>query len=385
MNILYICNEYPPFPHGGIGTFTQTIANGLREMGNKVVVVGIYKTLPTRLSFSEENGVLVCRLRQKRGFHGFFRSRLRLYWEVKKIIKKHSIQIVEVPDYFGMLAFWPRLPVPVVVRLHGSVTYFLEEMGQQLSRHFFKMEKDTLKKASAIIGVSTYTANKTRILFKVKSPTPVIYNSIRFKPFENLCESNREFLLVVFTGTLMKKKGVFPLIEAWQEVVKRIPQARLRMFGKDSLDENGVSIKSLLYQELPESLRDSVTFYGHVGRDRILNELRTASVAVFPSFSETFGFAPVEAMSEGCPTIFTKLATGPEIINDGVDGILVDPARPQEITDAIVRILSDRKFAAAIGVKGRETVQSRFSNKIILLQNEKMYRNLIEQKNMKRN
>jgi glycosyltransferase involved in cell wall biosynthesis len=218
----------------------------------------------------------------------------------------------------------------------------------------------------------------------MKAPIEIIYNSIGIDNPIGQKINKRELNKVIFTGTLMKIKGVFPLFEAWPEVVSKIPQATLHLFGKDSFNESGISVKALLLQNLMPQLLETVTFYGHVSRQQVFKELNTASVAVFPSITETFGLGPAEAMAQGCPTIFTKLASGPEIINNGVNGILVDPFNPKEIAEAIIRILADKNLAQKIGFEGRKSVENRFSNDVILQQNEKMYQKVIAEFNSTR-
>ena len=377
MNILFICNEYPPYPQGGIGTFNQIIAKGLHARGHLVIVAGYYDNMSSPLSVNQDHGILIYRLRQCKGHYGIFRTRLKLYLMVKKIIKRHSIDVLEVPDFLGLLAFWPRLSIPIVVRLHGSATYFSVEMNQQIIRKYFLYEWLTLKKAANLVSVSKYTAIKTKLIFKIESPIEIIYNTLKVEDIGCSSGLMRDAYKVLFTGTLMKKKGVFSLIEAWPEVLKMFPKARLHLFGKDSYNENGISIISILQQDLSASFRETTIFHGHVPRQQILNELKIASVAVFPSFSEAFALAPLEAMAQGCPTIYTKRASGPEVIDDGVNGLLVDPGNPDEIAKAIIKILTDNSFAAKIGDEGKKSVAHRFSESVILEQNERMYENLL--------
>jgi glycosyltransferase involved in cell wall biosynthesis len=377
MNILFICNEYPPSLRGGIGTVTQVLAKGLHARGHSAVVAGFYTDIPSKLEIDNIDGIIVYRLRQSRGLYGFFRSRILLFFLVKKIIKKHDIQILEAPDFQGLLAFWPRLSVPIIIRLHGSVTYFASELNQKANKKFFSYELNTLKKAALIIGVSSYVSEKTKCIFGLISPIKVIYNSVDVqKPF-SVRMIPPENTKVIFTGTLTKKKGVFSLIEAWPEVLRQVPKAKLYLFGKDTFNENGVSIKSILMQKHSPDLQKSVNFQGYVNREQVLEELKTAAVAVLPSFTEAFALAPLEAMAQGCPTIYTKLASGPEIINDGVNGLLIDPFKPHDIAEAIIKILTDKYLAAKIGDKGRKSVEDRFSTTIILSQNEEIYKSIL--------
>ena len=68
----------------------------------------------------------------------------------------------------------------------------------------------------------------------------------------------------------------------------------------------------------------------------------------------------IEAMSTGCPVIFTKRATGNEIIRDGFDGLLVDPDNIEEIANSVIWLLTNEKEANIIGIRGYEKVKEKF-------------------------
>ena len=78
-------------------------------------------------------------------------------------------------------------------------------------------------------------------------------------------------------------------------------------------------------------------------------------------------------MAQGCATIYTKRGCGPEIIEHGKDGLLVDPDRPSEIADAIVTVLEDDSLAKRLGSHGCEKVRQRFAPEVIIPQNEAFY------------
>ena len=87
-------------------------------------------------------------------------------------------------------------------------------------------------------------------------------------------------------------------------------------------------MRAALEQRL-DGFAPSVRFHGAVPHPVVLSALASARVAVFPSFAEAFGLAPLEAMAHACPTIFSRRGSGPELICDGRDGLLVDPSNPE--------------------------------------------------------
>jgi glycosyltransferase involved in cell wall biosynthesis len=182
---------------------------------------------------------------------------------------------------------------------------------------------------------------------------------------------------VVFLGTLTPKKGIFALLEAWPEVVRRVPGARLEIFGKDSTTKAGTSVQAALIAGLPAGLRDSVRFHGHVSRAKARDQLLRARVGVFPSFSESFGMVAAESMAAGCPTVFTRRSCGPEILRHGEEGLLVDPEDPLEIAEAVTRMLQDDNLARKFSHAAHIRASREYRLEEVVRRNEEFYREVV--------
>lgn len=376
MKIGFVCNEYPPGPHGGIGTYTQMAARGLVEAGHQVRVVGTYRHDYPAPDVENVAGVHVTRLRTPRRRFGWVWARHKVYQAVRQLCLSGDIDIVEIPDNQGWGACWPRLPAPVVVKLHGSTSYFAAEAGEQPKGLSFWLERAALRRADRWCSVSHYTAQQTKTLFALQSgPHAILHNPVRM-PGEQV-EGHRSSDDVVFTGTLVAKKGVVPLIESWREVVHSCPSARLHVYGKDGVAPNGESMQSYLCSLLDESQRDTVHFYDHVTRETLQTALSSARLAVFPSYAEAFAIAPMEAMVCGCPTIYSRRGSGPELIRDGRDGLLIDPDDHAGLSAAIVQVLSDDDLAGRLGTGGRRRILDCFTIEHAIAEYEAFYRNTI--------
>jgi glycosyltransferase involved in cell wall biosynthesis len=199
----------------------------------------------------------------------------------------------------------------------------------------------------------------------------VLHNPVEEAPAA--ADERRDGSRVVFAGTLTANKGVLPLLEAWSRVVRERPDARLDLYGRDSLLDGGGSMRAELEARLEPSIQHSVRFLGLVPRSDLLRAYERARAAVFPSFAEAFALAPLEAMSRGCATVYTRRCSGPEVIEDGRDGLLVDPARPDEIADALLRLLASPSLADQLGDAGRRRVRKDFSVEASLRRNEEFY------------
>ncbi len=372
MKLCFICSEYPPGPHGGIGTMTQILCRSLAAAGHEVRTIGVYPLQYPAPDYEEDGGVRVWRLREPSYRFGWLQARFRLYRMVADWTKQRAVELIEAPDYQGWTAGWRRLLAPVVVRLHGSEAYFAAELGRPVSRVAFRLERAALRRADFWCSVCKYTADKTRKIFHLAThPSAILYNPVEFPqvPPERRLTARR----VVFSGTLTPKKGIISLVRAWPEVIRDYPDAELQIFGKDGRTDTGEPMQQYLISQLPDGIRDSVRFCGHVSRNVLVEALAAARCAVFPSYAEAFAVAPLEAMSVACPTICSRRGSGPELLEDGREGLLVDPDGPGDIAAAIKRLLSDERFAEHMGAAGRERVRRDFSAAGLLGRNVDFY------------
>lgn len=376
LGVCFVCSDYPPGPHGGIGTMTQTLARAMVAAGHRVRVIGVYPASYAAADREEDHGVQVERLREPGIAMGWLAARVRCYRRVAQLARRREIDLVEVPDWSGWAAGWPALPVPVIVRLNGSATYFGEEGGVPVRMLTRRLERMSIGRADFVCSSSRYTARRCETIFGLaRGVDAVLHNPVEVGDTE--LPWDRSAPMAVFTGTLVEKKGVIPLARAWRDVAQRIPTARLHVYGKDGRLGSGSSVRAHLESVLGR-YRESVVFHGHVDRSRVADALRSARLAIFPSYAEAFAVAPLESMACGCPTISSRRGSGPELITEGFDGLLVDPDRPDEIATAMLRLLEDEALARRLGSTGRRTVLQRFSVDALVGPNVRFYRRCIE-------
>jgi glycogen synthase len=379
MRLCFICCEYPPGLHGGVGTFTQVIARALVQAGHEVRVIGVHPEDAVALDYEDDQGVQVWRLRHSTRHGRWLAARYRIYQVVKGWAKAGEVELVEAPDHDGWFAGWPRdFCVPLLLRAGGSYSYFAHEMGKRVPLLTFRLEKMSYRQADAWIATSRYVGEVTTRLFGLRAgPDATLFNPADV-PLSVGSFAARERNRVVFSGTLTAKKGVVELIEAWPLIRDECDQAELHVYGKDGTAPGGGSMISFLERCLDPKLQGTVHFHGHVSRAMLFQALSTARAAILPSFAEGFALAPLEAMAYGCPTIYTRLGSGPELITDGRDGLLVDPRAPRRIAEAVCQVLQDDSLARRLGEGGRARVLSAFALDSILPRNEAFYGQLID-------
>jgi glycosyltransferase involved in cell wall biosynthesis len=371
MNICFVCSEYPPGPHGGIGTMTQVLGRAFARDGHQVRVVGVYPEWYGEPDVEEDHGVQVLRLRERKQPFGWLRSRFELYRAVSGLVRAGQADVIEVPDYQGWAAAWKHLTVPVIARLHGSLTYFASELHQPVDNTAYWLERASLRRADYACSVCRYTADMTQRVFDLPLSASVLYNPVEAPlPAQELLRRRSQ---VIFSGTLTAKKGIISLIKAWSQVAAAEPSSELHIFGKDGRALDGGSMRDFLVSLLPDALRSGVHFHGHVSRAELFEVYRTAGLAVFPSYAEAFAVAPLESMAYGCPTIASKRGSGPELLVNGREGLLVDPDNPAEIAESILGVLRNPALARQLGEAGRLRVREVFSIDRLVGQNLSFY------------
>ena len=376
-SIGFICNEYPPCANGGIGTFTREISEALAERGVNVYVVGIYDDIEDEQK-EMINGVHVYRLPSNKGRLGLLANRLALYRRTKQLIEEFDIQLVETYDFMGLTAFWPALKVPLICRLHGSIHYFYDEMGINGTKSsFWKfIEENALRKCHDIVSVSDYTAQRTNALFGLNRKITTIYNGVAQTDLPQLSTQTRELnggFKVIFAGSVIKKKGVLQLAKAWKQLSQRFPDAHLYLVGKDT--ENRVDEIRQIINE------DSFTYLGLMPKNELIALYHIVDLAIFPSYSEAFSLAPMEAMKEGVPVIYTTRASGKELIEDGVEGLLIDPDNIDEIENAIIKLMTmPEQERNRMAQKGQKKIETTFNFDTTISKNIDYYQSLIDAK-----
>ena len=387
MRILFLCNEYPPTAHGGIGSFVYTLAHGLIAEGHEVHVMGYDREVRKTLS-QDEDGVLVTRLTSPFFERRYLRwgryeiveavlERVYLSLQVRKYCRKNDIQLVESYDWGGPLWFHPGMPL--IVRMHGAHTAhaFYE---RKPSSHFLRyVEKRNLKMADYLVGVTEHISRITLESMGLEGRGfSVIYNGIDtnlFCPMENISRLQDE---VLFAGTVSRRKGIYEFFAAIPKVIEKKPFARFRIVGRlpnDALARERLTEE--LFSALNPDERKQVEFPGVRPYREMPKVYNRATCAVFPSLAEAYGLTCVEAMACGTPVIMTSRASGPELIENGVSGLLCEPTNHQALADAIIFYLDNASFREIIGQDARRHVQEKFDQNEILMKNVALYEDIL--------
>lgn len=372
MNIIYICHEYPPFKTGGIGIYTKEIAESLSSQDHGVYVIGVYDQ--ENKTIEKINNVNIIRIpSSKNKLLKKIINRYKLYIFLKKFIKEIKIDVIESPDFQGWLAFFPKLRCKYLIRLHGSVTYFYELLGiESYKKLIWKyIERNALGKADKIISVSNFTAQKTKKIFNIKKNIDVIYNGIEInnKYIEKHPQNNVKNF--VFAGSLIKKKGIVELIDAWKIFSKDKIDVELHIFGKDI-----EGLLSLFLSDKNLRIGDNLFFHGAVEKNELIKFYKNAHFFIAPSKAEAFSLAPMEAMASSLLVIYNNQTSATELITHNENGYLLNNLNITETLE-IAYALTDYEYNS-ITKASYLTVRNKFNIKDLINENISMYINLIK-------
>lgn len=186
-----------------------------------------------------------------------------------------------------------------------------------------------------------------------------VYNGIDLSEYpEPDCATPRD-PLIVCVGRLEPWKGQHVLVEALPAIFRANPEATAWFVGGPAVNKPDY-LPGLQARCAALGIADRVTFTG--ARNDIPEILRRAMLLVLPSVDpEPFGRTLVEGMAAGCPPIATAAGGPLEIVEDGVNGVLVPPGNVGALAESITSLMADPARARAMGKAGRTRVVTRFS------------------------
>jgi glycosyltransferase involved in cell wall biosynthesis len=230
-----------------------------------------------------------------------------------------------------------------------------------------------------LVAVSRAIVTKLRAEGRDTTPIELIYNGVdlsRYDHQEACCTLPEEYgfaagtPLVGVVARLEPEKGHPTLLEAWPHVLEREPEARLLIVGegsrREALEEQARSLDLLgdeCHGDRCVGTRHArpgakVVFTGR--RDDVPAVTAALDVAVLPSYREAQGLVILEAMALSRPVVATNVGGIPEMIEDGVTGLLVPPRDAPALAAAITRLLEDHPLADTLARAGHDLVHERF-------------------------
>ncbi len=221
----------------------------------------------------------------------------------------------------------------VVTTLHGTD---ITLVGQELS--FYAITKFSIEQSTVVTAVSRYLRDETQRAFGITRPIEVIPNFVNvgeYHPGEPGCREGLApagHVVLAHASNFREVKRVRDVVRIFARVRKAMP-ATLLMIGDGPEREDAEQESRDLQVE-----RD-VRFLGRI--DTVSDLLQATDLFLLPSQTESFGLAALEAMACGAPVVATRVGGIPEIVEDGVNGILEPPGSVEAMARRAVDLLRD--------------------------------------------
>jgi len=180
---------------------------------------------------------------------------------------------------------------------------------------------------------------------------------------------DRDAFVILSLGRLRPEKGHDTALRAIVDIARVEPKARLVVVGDGPERARLERLASRL------DLGARAVFAGQ--REDVPAILSAADCMVAPSRYEGFGLAAAEAMAAALPVVASNVYAHPELIEDGVSGILVRPGDPDALASSVIAILRDGDLARALGAAARERVRERFTLDKMLRSYEALYEDVL--------
>ncbi|MES2544066.1 MAG: glycosyltransferase family 4 protein [Bacteroidota bacterium] len=381
IKIAFLTSEYPNpkiTASGGIGTSIMNLAEGLIQQGHQILVL-VYGQNSDEVFI--ENGIIFYKIKniKLKGLSRYL-SQKKVEKLINELVSNNEIDIVEAPDWIGFTSFI-KPKCPLIIRLHGSDTYFchLDNRPVKWSNHFH--EKKALQQADGILSVSQFTGQLTNKLFELNKDFTVVPNGVDLTNF-NSSEMEQDSQTILYFGTLIRKKGLLELPFIFNEVFSQNKNVKLILVGKDASDivSGNKSTWQMMQVLFTTEALQNVNYLGSVPYSDIKQLINQATVCVFPTFAEALPVSWIEAMAMQKAIVASDIGWANEIIENGKDGFLVNPKKHLEFATKVLKLLNDEQLRIQIGGSARKKIEEKFSIKIVAQQSAAFYKKLVEVK-----
>ncbi|HLW44358.1 MAG TPA: glycosyltransferase family 4 protein [Candidatus Acidoferrales bacterium] len=289
---------------------------------------------------------------------------------LREILDQQAFDILHAHDPHGLTAAWltraNRRSRLVVAR---RVAYPLSRAPLSLARY---------RAAHRIIAVSRFVADSVIASGINSSRIAVVYDGVEISPLTTIEERrvararwkiSDDDLLLGCVGYLLPEKGQETLLRALPQIRARFPNCRVILAGDGPCRAKLQSLARDL------AIVDAVIFAGFV--EDVESVYRALDLFVFPSLAEPLGSSLLAAMAHGLPVIAVASGGVPEIIENGSNGILVDSPDALKFAASICQMLDDRNGAARMAKAARETVECRFSARLLAENTLQQYQTIL--------
>jgi N-acetyl-alpha-D-glucosaminyl L-malate synthase BshA len=260
--------------------------------------------------------------------------------------------------------------LPFVTTLHGTDITLVG-----LDRSYLPITRYAIQESDGVTSISAYLKDKTLQDFDVTRGIEVVPNFVNCDVYAPIAEEAKraeerkrlacaDEAILMHLSNFRPVKRVVDVVKIFAQVVKEVP-ARLVLVG----DGPERSAAEWLARDL--KIHDKIHFLGK--QEKVNELLPLADLLLMPSELESFGLAALEAMACKVPSIATRVGGVPELIDDGITGLLYAVGDVDAMAAGALSLLKDRDRLQAMREAGRKTAQTRFCSTLVVPQYLRYY------------
>jgi len=395
LHIAIISQEFPPHSFGGIGTYNQTLAKELVQLGHSVTVIS-RGLVDQKQVFGRLVQYEIATVPGDRFDPDFLTLSKNLAWTERvaqllaEIHAQSKIDVIESAlwdsEALGVLRHRQTLPVPLIVRVVTPLKVAAKMNDWQMSEDLERciaLEAELVSGADAVICISDSVRRSFKANYDVAEDSRWAVQQLGVQPWPTYANvasygelpsqwQRGEFQLL-FLGRLEGRKGIDVFVKSLPEVLKQDDRICVWIAGEDIEGWEAKAEAILL-----AGVRSRVQFFGRVSEaDRELL-YANCDVLVFPSRYESFGLVPLEAMVHGKPVVAARAAAIPEVVLDGDCGLLFESEQESELAEKLVQLAQDKALYGRLSAGAKARVQQ-LSARNMALASAQLYRQLKQQ------
>jgi len=273
---------------------------------------------------------------------------------LKRVIKKLHPDLIHIQSTIPLFSFLGLNLINdynILLTLHGYIgeEYKIHVGFKKIVNMVFgiPLERFALSKIPRIITVNPQI--KDFISKKTNSKIIIIPNGIDLKYIQKIQPANRNNNPIIFyLGMLTKGKGIADLIKSISVVKKDIKNLKLFIGGSGPYEN---TLRKLVTEF---DLEENVTFLGFLNEEEKFSYMKSIDLFILPSHWESFPIVLLEAMACGKPIIATDIGGVSYAVNNGVNGYLYEPGDVKELTNKIIKLLSNKELMEQMGKENQK-------------------------------
>jgi len=274
-------------------------------------------------------------------------------WSLPYMLNKVKADLFLSHD--GHMSLSTKVPTHLVIH-DLAFEHYPQFVGKNAAHYYRKYTPQFARAAKSIATVSEYSKQDISNLYQIDAhKIDVVYNGVN-ESYKALDDASKQLVKAkysnacdyfLYVGSIHPRKNVKHLFLAFDQFKKKQNcPVKLLIAGR----------KAWMFQDIEATyeameFKQDVIFLGHLLPDELAKVIASAHTLLYPSVFEGFGIPIIEAMNCDVPVITSNTSSMPEVAGDA--GILIDPNKPEEIADAMLKMYADSSFRMSLIEKGR--------------------------------